>query len=332
MGTAGTAVVFAGLTVIVALSALMVAGIGSITEMGMAAAFAVAVAVLLALTLLPALMRTLGLRALSRSQRRAREAGELWTEGRSHKRGLIRGWSAFVVKRPVVALVGGLVLLAIAALPMLSMKTAFNVPGGADPLSTERSAYNLVLDGFGGVQSPLIVLAEGDDVASQTGAIEREVAGIDGVERVMPAELSASDAIARIVVIPDGSPIDDATKDAVHEIRDRADDRAGVNLEVTGETAIGIDQDQQLMQALVTYLIAIVLISLVLMIVLFRSLLNPLIATLGYLLSVGASFGASVAVFQWGWLDPLIPAPQGDPMLSLLPPILVGVLFGLAMD
>lgn len=331
-GTAGTAVVFAGLTVIVALVALLVANLSFITEMGIAAAFAVAVAVLLALTLLPALMRILGTRALSRRQRRALESGVVWTEGEKQKRGIMRGWSSFVVKRPVIALFSGLLILVIAAIPMLSMKTAFNVPGGADPESTERTAYNLILDEFGGVQSPLIVLAEGDDVASRVADVEADLADLPGAQQVMPAQINANGDFARVVVIPDGGPIDDATKDLVHHIRENADEIAGVHLEVTGETAIGIDQDERLMQALVQYIIVIVVISLLLMIVLFRSLLIPLIATLGYLLSVGASFGASVAVFQWGWLDPLIPAPQGDPMLSLLPLILVGVLFGLAMD
>ncbi|MBZ4487481.1 MMPL family transporter [Microbacterium sp. cx-55] len=331
-GTAGTAVVFAGLTVIVALVALLVANLSFITEMGMAAAFGVLIAVLLALTLLPALMRFLGVRALSRKQRKALERGELWNEGQKQKRGIMRGWGSVVVNRPFISLLTGVLVLVVVALPLLSMKTAFNVPGGADPASTERAAYNLVLDEFGGVQSPLIVLAEGDDVASSTATIESDLAALDGVQRVIPAELSADGTFARIIVIPEGGPIDDSTKDIVHSVRDNADAQPGVHLEVTGETAIGIDQDAQLMEALIKYIIVIVVISIILLIVLFRSLLIPVIATLGFLLSVGASFGASVAVFQWGWLDPLIAAPQGDPMLSLLPLLLVGVLFGLAMD
>ncbi len=331
-GTAGTAVVFAGLTVIVALVALLVANLSVITEMGIAAAFAVLVAVLLALTLLPALMKFLGLRVMSRKQRAALQRGELWVEGQKQKRGILRGWGSVVVNKPILSLFAGILILVVTALPMLSMKTAFNVPGGADPSSTERAAYNLILDEFGGVQSPLIVLAEGDDIAAETAAIEAGLADIDGVQQVVPAEINAAGDFARIIVIPDGSPIDQQTKDVVHEIRDDADARAGVHLEVTGETAIGIDQDEQLMQALVKYVIVIVVISILLMILLFRSLLIPIIATAGFLLSVGAAFGASVAVFQWGWLDPLIAAPQGDPMLSLLPLILVGVLFGLAMD
>ncbi|MGD8193264.1 MMPL family transporter [Herbiconiux sp. P18] len=331
-GTAGTAVVFAGLTVIIALVALLVANLSFITEMGFAAAAAVLVAVLLSLTLLPAVMRTLGTRALSGKQRKALAAGELYTEGGVQKRGVMRGWGSFVVKKPIISAFAGVVILVIVALPLFSMKTAFNIPGGSDPQSTERTAYNLIVDEFGGIQSPLIVLAEGDDIASKTAQVERDLAGLDGVRQVVPAEVSADGSMARITLIPNGSPIDDETKDIVHEIRDNADTPAGVHLEVTGETAIGIDQDAALTQALIKYIIVIVVISLLLLIVMFRSLLIPLIATLGYLLSVGASFGASTAVFQWGWLDPVIAAPQGDPMLSLLPLLLVGVLFGLAMD
>jgi len=330
-GTAGTAVVFAGLTVIVALVALLVANLSYITEMGVAAAFAVAVAVLLSLTMLPALMRFMGLRALSKKHRRAVQNSEFVAEGATQKRGVMRGWGSFVVNRPAIALFSGILILVIMALPMLSMKTASNVPGGTDIDSTERTAYNLIVDKFGGVQSPLIVLAEGDDIASNTAAVERELTGLDGVRQLASTEISTDGQMARIVVIPDGGPIDDDTKELVTEIRDNADIISGVHLEVTGETAIGIDGDAQLADALIKYVIVIVIISIILMIILFRSLIIPVIATLGYLLSVGASFGASVAVFQWGWLD-FLPAPQGDPMLSILPLLLVGVLFGLAMD
>ena len=330
-GTAGTAVVFAGLTVVVALVALLVANLSYITEMGVAAAFAVAVAVLLSLTLLPALMRFMGLKALSKKQRAALQRGELYTEGSTQKRGIMRGWGSFVVNRPIVALLGGVIILVIVALPMLSMKTASNVPGGTDPESTERTAYNLILDEFGGVQSPLIVLAEGDGIASDAATVEQKLAGLDGVQQVIPAQISSDGDVARITVIPSAGPIDDETKDLVHQIRDDSDSVSGVHLEVTGETAIGIDGDAQLSDALIKYIVVIVVISILLMVLLFRSLLIPVIATLGYLLSVGASFGASVAVFQWGWLG-FLPAPQGDPMLSILPLLLVGVLFGLAMD
>jgi RND superfamily putative drug exporter len=150
---------------------------------------------------------------------------------------------------------------------------------------------------------------------------------------VTPAEVSGSGDLARATMIPAGGPIDDSTRDLVHEIRDHGDTMVpGVTLEVTGEAAIDIDQTAALSSALIKYVIVIVLISMALLVLMFRSILIPLIATAGYLLSVLASFGASTAVFQWGWNFPLIQAPQGDPMMSLLPILLVGVLFGLAMD
>jgi len=331
-GTAGTAVVFAGLTVIVALAALLIANISTITQMGMAAAFAVAVSVLIALTLLPALMGFMGLRVLSRKARKDLEAGIFITEEKKPKNGFLARWIALVIKRPVVSLLGGLVVLLVVAAPMLSMKTAFNIPGGANPESTQRTAYNLIVDEFGGIQSPLVVTAQGVKVQAHSDDIEKKILKIPGVQQIMNSDVTAQGQAIRYIVVPELGPIDQNTKDIVHELRADADAISGVHLEVSGETAMGIDQDEEMKEALIKYVVVIVAISLVLLIVLFRSLLVPLIATLGYLLSVGAAFGASTAVFQWGWLDPLIAAPQGDPMMSLLPLILVGVLFGLAMD
>ncbi|KQR46849.1 RND transporter [Frigoribacterium sp. Leaf164] len=329
VGTAGTAVVFAGLTVIVALVGLLVVGMRDISEMGVAAAAAVAIAVLIALTLLPVLMRTLGRRVLPRRELHVRETAR--AADTSARRGFLAGWARTVVAHPVLAMVAGVAVLVIVALPTLSMKTAFNVPGGTDPESTERAAYTLVLDEFGGVQSPLVVLAEGTDAGDRSEAVSTELSRLDGVQSVSPGLVSDDGDAVMYSVVPTGSPIDDRTIDLVSAVRDDAS-VSGVTLEVTGEAAIYIDEDAALNQALIKYMILIAVLSLVLLTVLFRSLVIPVIATLGYLLSLLASFGGSVAVFQWGWLDALIPAPQGDPMLSLLPILLVGVLFGLAMD
>jgi RND superfamily putative drug exporter len=332
-GTAGTAVVFAGATVIVALVALVVANIGFITEMGLAAAFAVLIAVLLSVTLLPVFLKTMGMKALSRKHRRDLAEGRLYTEDRAHTGSFLRKWGTVIVKHPVVSLVAGTLVLVALAVPVLSMKTAFTVPGGADPESTERTAYNLILDEFDGAQSPIIVLVEGQDVAGSTAAVERELAALPGVSSVTPAEISDSGELARVTLIPNAGPIDDSTKDLVHEIRERGDTLVeGVTLEPTGEAAIGIDQTAALNEALIKYVVVIVLISMALLVLMFRSILIPVIATAGYLLSLLAAFGASTAVFQWGWEFPLVQAAQGDPMMSLLPILLVGVLFGLAMD
>lgn len=331
-GSAGTSVVFAGLTVIIALAGLSIVGISTIRDMGLAGALGVLVAVLMALTVLPVLMRTLGRKALPRRERTLVSVPPADGTAEGDRKSFLQKWGSFVVRRPVVSLVSAVVALAIIAIPMLSMRTAASVPGGNDPISTQRHAYGLVVDKFGGVQSPLVVLVSGEGVSGKLPAVEAELRGLGDVQQVTTGAVTGQDDAALVTVIPNGGPIDDATKTLVTDIRDRADNVAGVHLDVTGETAIGIDSSTMLHNALIKYLIVIVGLSFLLLMVMFRSILVPLIATLGYLLSVGASFGASVAVFQWGWLDSIIPAPQGDPMLSLLPIILVGVLFGLAMD
>jgi RND superfamily putative drug exporter len=328
-GTAGTAVVFAGLTVIIALAGLSVTGISTIRDMGFAAAFAVLIAVLMALTLLPVLMRTVGRRMLPRRERHSR-ATRVATS--STRLSFLEKWARFLTRHPVVSVLATVLVIGVIAAPTLTMDTATSIPGGADPDDTERRAYNMIVDEFGGVQSPLLVLVQGDGVTSEVDSVESMLENLDGVRMVLPGPVTDQDDAALVTVIPEGSPIDDGTAILVSEIRDTGDSIPGVEVEVTGETAIGVDSDTMLRDALIQYLIVIIGLSFLLLIVMFRSLLVPLIATLGYLLSVGASFGASTAVFQWGWLDSIIPAPQGDPMLSVLPIILVGVLFGLAMD
>ncbi|RKR73305.1 MMPL family transporter [Frondihabitans australicus] len=330
-GTAGTAVVFAGLTVIIALVGLVITRIGSIQDMGFAGAFAVAMAVLISLTLLPVLMKSLGIKALSRKDRKKLLDGRLVETVRT-KRTFIGGWGRNVAYRPLPMLLGAVVVLAVIAVPFFSMKTVANIPGGSDPSSTERAAYDLIVDKFGGVQSPLIVLAQGDDMQDHAKAVDAKLTGLDDVESVVPAQIDASGDAALITVIPDGSPIDTSTTDLVRAIRADASSISGVTLSVTGETAIGVDTTALMNQALIEYVAVIVILSFLLMIVMFRSLLVPLFATAGYLLSLGAAFGGLTAVFQWGWLGGIIQAPQGDPLTSLLPIILVGVLFGLAMD
>lgn len=340
-GTAGTAVFFAGLTVMIALAGLSLTGIAAIRDMGLAGAFGVLIAVLMAVTLMPVLLRTLGFKALSAKERRALAArtvdGTVVGGGSAHddlsaqpRRRILRGWANGVTKHPILSGLAAVVVLVIMALPMFGLKTASSIPGGNDPDSTQRHAYNLVLKEFGGVQSPLLVLVEGDGVSAQLAGVQNELKTLPDVQMVVPGTVNAAGDTALVTVIPSGGPLDQSTKDLVSTIRDRADETTGVHLEVTGETAIGIDTDAMLQRALVTYVIVIVVISVLLLMVLFRSLLIPLVATAGYLLSLGVTFGASVAIFQWGWIP--LPAPQGDPMLNILPIILTGVLFGLAMD
>ncbi|MBF0722621.1 MMPL family transporter [Sanguibacter inulinus] len=332
VGTAGTSVVFAGSTVVIALVGLSVVGIPTVTEMGLAAAFAVLVAVLVALTLLPGLMSWAGRRVLPRSERNAPLPGATTTSSPA-RRGLLERWGHGVVRRPLLALVPTVVLLVVLAVPVLSLQTALKTPGGSDPASTERAAYDLVAEAFGpGAQSPLVVLVEPDgaDLATALPQVETMLAGLDGAASVADAQTAPDGSAAIVTVVPATGPLDPATEDLVAAIRATGVD--GVQLSVTGTTAFGLDIDALLSTALVTYLLVIVGLSLVLLVLLFRSVLVPVVATAGFLLSFGAGLGVMVAVFQWGWFDAVIQAPQGDPVPSLLPILVVGILFGLAMD
>ncbi|MBB2947405.1 RND superfamily putative drug exporter [Actinoplanes lutulentus] len=336
IGTAGSAVVFAGATVVIALVGLAVVRIPFITEMGVAAAVTVATTVLMALTFLPALMRSMGYRVLSRRERRLLKAGVPLREQatqRAQRRSLLDRWIRTVVRAPLPIAVVAIAALLALSLPTFSLKTALSTPGGEDPDSTQRAAYQLIADKFGpGTQGTLIVLVEGDSVADKVNAVTTTIKGLDDVASATAAGVSKDGSTAMIQVVPDSGPIDDATRDLVRDIRDHAGDVAGVTLAVTGSTAIDIDINDKLNKALIVYLILVVSLSLVLLVILFRSLLVPLVGTLGFLLSLGTAFGVTVKVFQDGWADALIPAPSGNPILSLLPILIVGILFGLAMD
>ena len=327
VGTAGSAVVFAGATVIIALTGLTVVGIPFLGEMGLAAAFAVAIAVLMALTLVPALLSFMGTRALSRRDRKL--VGTDVTE----KNGFIAGWARFVTRRRALSLLGGTALLVVAAVPLMSMQTALTMPGGEDPDSTQRAAYEIVADKFGdGAQDPLVVLVRSDNVETVLSRVVDNLAELDNVDMVIPAAVTDDGDTAMLTVMSKYGPLDSRTTDLVHDIRAEDGEISGAQLLVTGATAIGLDSDEQLQSALMLYIALIVGLSLVLMVILFRSLLIPLVATAGFLLSLGAGLGATVAIFQWGWLDVIVQAPQGNPLLSLLPIVVTGILFGLAMD
>ncbi|MBP2266372.1 RND superfamily putative drug exporter [Pseudarthrobacter sp. PvP004] len=334
IGTAGSSVVFAGATVVIALVALAIVRIPFITEMGFAAAFAVVIAVAMSLTLLPVFLKTMGHRALPRKERDPVVARTPGGKDEKSALGILGHWAATVVHRPVRSLLAGVALLAVLAVPVLSLQTGLTTPGGDQPDSSQRKAYNLIAQEFGdGSQNPLVVLVQANDASLGMAAADtfNMLSGLNGVQLVTPPQPSASRTAAIITVLPTTGPTDTETKDLVHEIRERS---AALNADiaVTGQTAVSIDVDAQLSQALITYIGVIVGLSLLLLIVLFRSILVPLIATAGFLLSLGAGIGVTVAVFQWGWADALVAAPTGSPMLSLLPILIVGILFGLAMD
>ncbi|MET9830853.1 MMPL family transporter [Streptomyces sp. NPDC006385] len=336
VGTAGSAVVFAGLTVVIALAGLSVVGVPMLTKMGLCAAGAVVVAVLVALTLVPAL---LGMWPNAVLSRRTRKSGIVATPdpGDTHNGGT--RWARFVLRRPVAVLLVCVAGLGALALPAAQLE--MGMPGDeAKPTSTtERRAYDALADGFGaGFNGPLTIVvdAEGaDDPGSAADTIAEAIKGTDGVVSVSPPRLNAAGDTAIFSAVPATGPNDETTKDLVHTIRaQRAglEKNTGATFDVTGSTAMNIDVAGALQDALVPYLTVIVLLALLLLLIVFRSVLVPVKAAFGFLLSVLASLGAVVAVFQWGWGAGLLGVEQTGPIMSLMPIFLVGIVFGLAMD
>ncbi len=346
LGTAGSAVVFAGSTVVIALAGLAVVNIPFITEMGLAAAAAVVVAVLIALTLVPVILTGLGYRTLPASQRDAARAATMVAPGSrtpsvgsgepmastDRQLGFFSGWANVVTRRPRVSIFSIVAVLALLAFPVLSMETALSIPGGAVN-TTERRAYDIVSESFGrGYQTPLIVLVEGDDATTQSAAIAETVRGLDDVASVSPAQANDANTAAIFQVISVEGPNDERTAGVVKEIRSAFDGLSGLNVSVTGQTAVDIDVTTQLNGAFLVYLLVIVGLALLLLILMFRSIIVPLMATFGFLLSLGSAMGITIATFQWGWFGSFFGVGEAMPIPSLLPIIIVGILFGLAMD
>jgi RND superfamily putative drug exporter len=329
-GTAGSAVVFAGLTVIIALAGLSVVGIPMLTKMGLAAAGAVAIAVLICLTLVPALIGFWPEAVLSRKARRGVRAAR-------HEQG--NRWARFVVRFPVPVLLAGVAGLGALAVPVLDLQ--LGMPGDeAKPTSmTERRAYDALAKGFGpGFNGPLVIVVDARGAANPKVAaatIGKRIAGTDGIVSVSTARFNTAGDTAILTAIPATSPTDEKTKDLVQAIRDERagiEAAAGASYEVTGSTAVNIDVAEKVQAALFPYLAVVVGLAVVLLMMVFRSILVPLKAAFGFLLSVLASLGAVVLVFQQGYAADLLGVEQTGPIMSLMPIFLVGIVFGLAMD
>ncbi|MEL3947165.1 MMPL family transporter [Streptomyces sp. LNU-CPARS28] len=364
VGTAGSAVVFAGLTVVIALVGLAVVNIPMLTKMGFAAAGTVAIAVLIALTMIPALLGYAGRKVTPTGEKgrlfggRKKAAGAGPAEGNAPVKGstpakgsapakgstpakenLGTRWARFVVRRPVAVLLLGVLGLGAAALPVSQLELGLPDDGAQPTSTTQRKAYDLIADGFGpGYNGPLMVVTDlkgVDDAKGEAAAVQKKIAGLDDVLTVSPPQLNKAGDTAMISVVPSSKPSGTETEDLVHAIRGEAKDvraDSGAEVMVTGTTAMNIDVSQKLNDALLPYLALVVGLAFLLLIVVFRSVLVPLKAALGFLLSVLAALGAVVAVFQWGWLGSLFGVEQTGPIMSMMPIFMVGVVFGLAMD
>ncbi|WP_330266376.1 MMPL family transporter [Streptomyces griseorubiginosus] len=330
-GTAGSAVVFAGLTVVIALAGLAVVNVPMLTKMGLAAAGTVVIAVLIALTMIPALLGYAG--------RKVRPAGE--KRGKSPEKpagkpNLGTRWASFVIRRPAAVLLLGVVGLGTIALPVSQLELGLPDDGSQPTSTTQRRAYDLLSEGFGpGFNGPLMIVVDAKDSADPKAAAATVTDGIKDLKDVVtvtPATFNKAGDTATITVIPDSKPSSAQTEDLVHAIRDDIASKADADVLVTGTTAMNIDFSQKLTDALIPYLGLVVGLAFLLLIVVFRSILVPLKAALGFLLSVLAALGAVVAVFQWGWLGGLLGVEETGPIMSMMPIFMVGVVFGLAMD
>nr|WSS69434.1 MMPL family transporter [Streptomyces sp. NBC_01175] len=335
VGTAGSAVVFAGLTVVIALVGLAVVNIPMLSKMGFAAAGTVAIAVLIALTLVPALLGFAGKRVMGRKARKAAEAENRPEE----KPNMGTRWARFVLRRPVWVLLVGVLGLGAIAVPAASLEMGLPDDGAQPKSTTQRQAYDMLSDGFGpGFNGPLMVVVDTSNSSDGKAAVDRvsdEIEGSGGVAAVTPAVFNKAGDTATITVIPKDRPSSVETENVVHAIRDAGDgirSDTGAEVLVTGATAMNIDFSQKMNDALLPYLALVVGLAFLLLMVVFRSVLVPLKAALGFLLSVVAALGAVVAVFQWGWLGSLFGVEQTGPIMSMMPIFMVGVVFGLAMD
>ncbi|MFB9465283.1 MMPL family transporter [Streptomyces cinereospinus] len=336
--TAGSAVTFAGMTVIIALAGLTVAGVPVLTSMGLSAAAAVAVAVVMSLGLLPALLALAGERLRpkpgSRAATRMRDAADP-----AGKPSMGARWVGAVVRRPWRAVITVTLALAALALPATQLQLALS-DDGSEPTSTAvRQTYDKIADAFGpGTNGPLVVLVTDAPTGTlkTTGQqVAQNLAGAKGIARVSPVDYSSDGAAARIQVTPGTGPRDPQTSELVAALQERVSPLAahsGSSIAVTGQTAVSIEVSDKLSGALLPFALVVVGLSLLLLMAAFRSLAIPIKATFGFLLSVGVSFGTIVAVCQWGWLAGTLGVPSTGPIASFVPIIVMAVLFGLAMD
>lgn len=352
VATAGSAVIFAGLTVIIALVGLGVAGIPFLTIMGVSAAAGVAVAVVISLTLIPAFLGFAGERLrpkpakpsraakrahAARAQASAADLEPLTTAHRPNR--FFAGWVKAATRFPIVTILAVVAVLGLVSAPALGLRLALPDAGGLPEGDPARVTYDIVSDNFGeGFNGPLIVtgsIVTSTDPLGLMADLKSEIEQLDGVDAVPLSTPNATADTGIVQVIPTGGPDSVATKELVAEIRSMHDyflDEYDVDLSVTGFTAVGIDVSDKLGGALLPFGVIVVGLSLVLLTMVFRSIWVPVKATLGYLLSVCAAFGVVSLVFEYGWFAEALHVTPGSPVISFMPIILMGVLFGLAMD
>lgn len=338
-GTSGNAVVFAGLTVVIALVALNLTGIDFLGIMGTMGALGIVVAVLVAITFTPALLGLVGMRVLSKKARARLASGDVEvgaTEPKREKKKLL------VTRHPWLIVIASIVILLVAALPSASMRLGLP-DGSSEPVdSSQYRAYKLTTQAFGeGANGAVIAVAQ---IPKRLGSYQElklqagmatDLFRLENVDSVLPGGISDDGKTYIFQVIPTTGPASLETENLVYDIRDlaakfKSDYQS--SLGVTGLAATNIDVSKKLADALPLYLGTVLALSMLLMMLVFRSILVPILASAGFLLTVFAVFGSITAVFQWGWLGSIFGVHDPGPILSFLPTIMIGILFGLAMD
>ena len=325
VGKAGSAVVFAGLTVLIALAALTIVNISFLSAMALAAAATVAVAVLVAITLLPAILGLVGTRVFS-----VTAPFVTAPDPEQEKPTMGLRWIRQVRSRPLVFLGAGALVLILLAIPAMNLRLSMPTDGVTEPGSPRRVAYEMTEDAFGpGRNSPMIAVVDAtstpeDQRMQSFGAAVEKLQGTDGVNNAQIIALNDAQDTAQVLITPEYGATDERTSDLLHDLRNNAD-----NYKITGVGPMFEDISQRLNDALLPYLAVVLSLAFVLLMLVFRSIWVPLIATLGFALTVAATFGLTVLIWQQGFAG-LVSDPQ--PLISFLPIMLVGIVFGLAMD
>jgi putative drug exporter of the RND superfamily len=336
VGTAGSAVVFAALTVMIALVGLTVVGIPFLTVMGLSAAGAVAVSLLISMTLLPALLGFAGTKVASFTGlpllgRRARRVASQGADNPDSLAGA--RWGRFVLRHPLSLLLGGVAILGVLAIPALHLQ--LGLPSGASQPAdnTQRIAYDQTTQGFGiGFNGPLLIVAQDVHTPGAPRQLAASLAKLPDVTSVTPVVTQNSTSV--IQLIPQSGPNDQATVALVNTIRDHRaaiEGDTGTHILVGGQTASNIDVSAKMSSALPVFLAVVVGLAFILLTFAFRTILVPITSIAGFLLSMAAALGATVATFQWGWGQHLFGIPPSE-TTSFLPIIMLAIIFGLSSD
>ncbi|MFI9751653.1 MMPL family transporter [Streptomyces collinus] len=334
LNTSGRAVVFAGLTVVIALLGMLTLNVGIINGMAIGAAVTVVLTVLAAVTLLPALLGMIGPRVLSKSERR--ETAGQRSSGRA---GLWARWAERVQSRPKTLGVVALAVLAALAFPTLSLRLGASDDGNLPTTSTNRQAYDMVADGFGpGFNGPLVLAVQAPGAADKAaaGRLVTALKEVDGVASASAAPMKDGRTVGVISVVPTTSPQAAATSDLIHHLREdvipNAERGTSMKVYVGGVTASNDDFASVLMGKLPIFVLVIAALGFLLLTVAFRSLLIPAVGAVLNILSIGVAFGAIVVVFQYGFGAGLLGLGAAGPIESFVPILVVGIMFGLSMD